>query len=113
MRSNVDVDAEDLPLAAQQLEDAGGKYERSAVGDASLDHEVGLRAPDQLLDDDDVFWMLDDRDTEPAEVVRVTMSRRDRDPLALHPLGLGVGGHGPDSGRVTRAAFGANGLLVA
>src|SRR5271165_2497685 len=73
VRANVDVDPEHLTLATQKLEHACTQDERPAVRDSRLDHKVGPSVPDQLLNDDDVLRVLNDRNPEPGEVVRIAV----------------------------------------
>ena len=60
----------------EQGEHGGAEDQRSAVGDAGLDDQVGLDLPDDLLYRHHVLWLLDDRAAEPGEVVGVLGSQR-------------------------------------
>ena len=51
------------------------------MGDAGLDDEVGLHRPDQLLHRNDVLRVLDDRASQPLEVVGVLVGVGPRDPV--------------------------------
>ncbi len=70
VRADLDVDA-DHAAAAHGLEEAGVEDERSAVGDARLDDDVGLHPVDHLLDAQHVLGKLDDGAAHPAERVDV------------------------------------------
>ena len=94
--ADFDVDADHEAIAAEQLEDRRRERQRAAVGDAGLDDDLRLDSPDQLLDRDDVLRVLDDRQAEPVEVVRVAvlveLSRRGS---LSHADDVGVVGQAP------------------
>ena len=59
--SDIDVDAEHLTFASEELEDARREYERPAMGNSRLYHQIGPSTPQQFLDDDYVLGVLNDR----------------------------------------------------
>ena len=79
---DVDVDADHLAVATDQLEQGSGKDQRSAAGDAGLDDEVGSYPPNDLLNGDDVLRELNDRQAEPGEVIGVLVLRGSIEPVS-------------------------------
>jgi hypothetical protein len=70
MRTNFDIDANN-PAAPHRLEKRGIQNERSAMGDAGLDHHVRLKSVNYLLDTKHVVRKLDDGAPEPGKAIDV------------------------------------------
>ncbi len=58
----------------EQRQHRRAENQRAAVGDAGLDDEVGLDLPDEFLGGDDILRVLDDRTTEPREIIRILIA---------------------------------------
>src|SRR4051812_34202098 len=71
---DLDVDSEHLTIAPEQGEHRCGEHERATVRNAGLDHEVRPDTPDDLLERYEILRVLDDRTSEPGEVVRVPIA---------------------------------------
>src|SRR5919201_1579758 len=102
LRPNLDVDAHDTPIAAEHMQQRSPEHQRPPMGDAGLDDQVGLHAPDDFLDRDDVIGKLDDRPAEPAEVIGVAIAAHpDKEVERIATKG-GIGLHPVDSLGVDR-----------
>ena len=70
VRANINIDADHLALA-DEFEQCGHEYYRTAARDACLYDDVWLGRPYNLLGRHNICRHLDDRDTHPAPQVRV------------------------------------------
>ena len=84
--ADVDIDADHLAAAGLGIEHAarldgvaivehrqhrGAHHQRTAMGDAGLDDQIGAARPDQFLDRIEILRHLDDRPAEPGEILRI------------------------------------------
>ncbi len=70
--------------------------QRTATRNAGLDNQVRLHQPDHFLQGDDVLRILNDRQSEPAEMIRVLLLCRLCQPLAADLLQIDIRPHAPD-----------------
>src|SRR4051794_20251986 len=91
--TNVDVDANDLGIAAEQFEHRGVEQDASSARNSSLDYEVWFDTPDDLLEREDVLRKLNDRCAQPPKVVGVPVRRSGFDPVGRQLAERRVRGH--------------------
>src|SRR6202167_1551033 len=72
--ADLDVDADDLTGASKEVQHRGEEHQPPAVRDSSLDDDVGLDAPDDLLERKDVLRELDDWNSRAIEIVSVPVA---------------------------------------
>src|SRR5258705_1257254 len=81
----VDIDSDDEAIAAEQFQHRGRKNQRAAARDARLDDQIRLYSPDDFLHRNHVLRKLDNRPSEPGEVIRILELRNSREPLTREP----------------------------
>ena len=75
VRTDVEVDAQDFAVALQ-LQQRGVVDDRTTMGDTTLDDQIRLDLPNDLLHCHHVLRQLDDRAAHPREVVAVLVTSR-------------------------------------
>src|SRR6185437_1735123 len=68
--ANIDIDAYNFAMP-KEFKQRRVVDDRTAMGNARLDDEIGANVPDDLLHRHHVLWKLDDRAPHPGEVVGV------------------------------------------
>ena len=79
--ANININTEHTAVIAEQLQHRRVKDQRTAMRDTGLNNEIRLGVPNDFLQRREILRKLNDRATEPGEIVGILVRRNGVDPV--------------------------------